>query len=151
MTQGPMTARAYYAALPLLLLLCVAYAIWTQPFLGPDSLTSATARAAILAVWFGVFAAVLHYRAQYWSWLQLLVGFVVGGAWLPMVLVEESATEALPVIAMGVTYGTVSGLYAAVARTLVLAIATGIVAFIAQFLIDFAAAAVGMSRIDWGM
>ncbi len=147
-----MTHRRYYFAVPLLALLSAGYALWTQPLLGPESVTSATTRALILVGWFGFFAVVLHYRLEHWSWMNLFLGFLCGGGWIALTFgATETADKALSVIAMATAYGSVSGLYAAVARTPAWACLVGFTMFLAQFALDFAAVALGLSKFNFGM
>lgn len=146
-----MTLRAYFFALPLLALLSAGYAFWTQPLFGPESVSSATARALILVGWLGLFPIVLQFRIGHWSWISFLVAFVCGGAWISFIFVSETFEKTLPLIAAGIAYGTVSGLYAATARNLGWAVLIGFVMFLAQFSVDYAAAGFGLSRLTWGM
>ncbi len=62
-----------------------------------------------------------------------------------------TAAKALSVVAMGTAYGSVSGLYAALARTPAWAVFIGFMMFWAQFLLDFTAVALGLSKVNYGM
>ena len=147
-----MTHRRYYFAVPLLALLSAGYALWTQPLLGPESVTSATTRALILVGWFGFFAVVLHYRLEHWSRANFFWGFLCGGAWIALTLgATDTIANALSVLATGTAYGSVSGLYAAVARSPAWAMLAGFIMFLAQFSFDFAAVVLGLSKVNYGM
>ena len=146
-----MTQKVYLVALLPLALLSAVYAIWTQPLVGPESDSSAIARALILIAWLALFSLVLRFRFKHWSWVSFVLGFACGGGWMPFVLVSETFEKSLPMIALGIAYGTVSGLYAATSRSPAWAIPIGIAMLLIQFCVDFAAAGFGLIRITWGM
>ena len=147
-----MTQRGYYVAFPLLALLSAGYALWTQPLIGPESVTSVATRALILIGWLGLFPVALRYRLEHWSRANFFWGFLCGGAWIALTLgATDTIAKALSVLAMGTAYGSVSGLYAAVARSPAWAMLAGFIMFLAQFSFDFAAVALGLSKVNYGM
>jgi hypothetical protein len=147
-----MTQRSYYVALPLLALLSAGYALWTQPYIGPESVTSAATRALILIGWLGLFPVALRHRLDHWSKANFLWGFLCGGAWIALALgATDTIANALSVLAMSTTYGFISGLYAAVARSPAWAMLAGFMMFLAQFAFDFAAVALRLSKVSYGM
>ena len=147
-----MTQRGYYLAFPLLALLSAGYAFWTQPHIGPESVASSTTRALILLGWLGLFPVALRYRLERWSWVNFFWGFLFGGAWIALMAgATETIANALSVLALGTAYGSVSGLYAAVARSRAWAMLAGFIMFLVQFSFDFAAVALGLSKVSYGM
>jgi hypothetical protein len=147
-----MTVKFYWKLLPILMLIGSVYVWWTQPHFGPDSAASTITRGCILLGWLITFPILMRARIERWTWKYFLVGFLGGGGWLSLTFPGTETMEgALSVAALGIAVGSISGLYSAVSTSVLRALGTGFVLFLAQMLVNIAALAVGLSEFRYGM
>lgn len=126
------------------------YAWWSQPYIGPPSVTSVIARSVVLIAWLGLFVAVKQRSGATWSLRNFVIGGALGGGWWSLSFPLNEA-QGLVNVAMGIVVGTISGLFAALASTGPRAALTGIGVLAGQLVVNVVVHAVGWTKYSYGM
>jgi hypothetical protein len=145
-----MAAPQHFWVVPALGSIGALYAWWSQPYLGPDSVTSVVARSLVLISWLGVYVLVRKSSDATWASRNFAIGGVLGGGWWVLSF-PLNESQGLVNVAMGIVVGTISGLFAALASSGPRAALVGIGVLAGQLLVDVVVLAVGWSRYSYGM
>ncbi len=126
------------------------YAWVSQPIVGYPSMASATIRGAVIVAWYTLGFAVVARNIEQWAWTKLALGFCLGGGWVAAAFMGASSAP-MAVVSCGFVFGSVSGLYSGVAKTLPRAALVGAGVFAGQVTVDLALTLIGLTSIRFGM
>lgn len=144
--------RSHYGICLVLAVLGMAYAWWTQPYVGPASTMSVVVRSVLIGAWLALFVVVKNMTHATWSWKHFVIGAVFGGGCLSLTFpMGDTATKSLVILSMGVVLGAISGLFAALVSTRLRAAITGVGVLVAQLIVGVAVHGLGWTKFSYGM